>query len=136
MDESLQKLKELVAATKEDLEIAKKKISKLTQNQKCLNQQISYWKGKAQRLASTDDDETVEKLICCHQEIEKLNEQITFVENDNTELKVQVEGFLKSDDIISFEGGKYTDDIRACYYELMSMNVGLRNIQVNYSFCA
>ena len=37
--------------------------------------------------------------------------------------------FLKSDDIISFEGGKYTDDIRACYYELMSMNVGLRNIE-------
>ena len=51
------------------------------------------------------------------------------LENDNIELKEQVEVFLKSDDIISFEGGKYTDDIRACYYELMSMNVGLHNIE-------
>ena len=90
---------------------------------------MSYWKEKAQNLARTDDDAVVEELIHYHEEIEKLNEQITFLEKDNIELKEQVEGFLKSDDITSFEGGKYSDDIRACYYELMSMNVGLRNIE-------
>ena len=40
MDESLQKSRELVAATKEDLEIAEKKLSELRQNQKRLNQRI------------------------------------------------------------------------------------------------
>ena len=129
MDVSLQKSKELLAANKEDLETAEERISGLKQDQKRLNQRILYWKEKAQNLANVDNDETVEELIHYHEEIEKLNEQITNLESDNIQLKEQVESFLKSDDIISFEGGKYTDDIRACYYELMSMNVGLRNIE-------
>ena len=29
---------------------------------------------------------------------------------------------------MTFEGEKYTDDIRACIYELLSLNVGIRNI--------
>ena len=129
IDVSLQKSKELLAATKEDLETAEERISGLKQDQKRLNQRILYWKEKAQNLANMDNDETVEELIHYHEEIEKQNEQITNLESDNIQLKEQVESFLKSDDIISFEGGKYTDDIRACYYELMSMNVGLRNIE-------
>ena len=47
MDKSLQKSKELVTATKVDLEIAEKELSGLRQNQKCLNQQISFWKEKS-----------------------------------------------------------------------------------------
>ena len=76
MDESLQTSKELVAATKEDLETAEKKISELRRNQKRLNDRISYWKTKAQSLACADDDEVVEELIHYHEEIEKLNKQI------------------------------------------------------------
>ena len=35
---------------------------------------------------------------------------------------------LHSDIISTFEGGKYTDDVRACVYELLSLNVGVSNI--------
>ena len=94
MDVSLQKLKELLAATKEDLETAEERISGLKQDQKRLNQRILYWKEKAQNLANMDNDETVEELIHYHEEIEKLNEQITCLESDNIQLKEQVESFL------------------------------------------
>ena len=36
--------------------------------------------------------------------------------------------FLTSDEVTTFEGGKYTDDVRACVYELLSLNVGVRNV--------
>ena len=49
MDVSLQKSKELLAATKEDLETAEERISGLKQDQKRLNQRILYWKEKAQK---------------------------------------------------------------------------------------
>lgn len=29
----------------------------------------------------------------------------------------------------AFNGGKYCDDIRACCFELLSLNVGIRNVK-------
>ena len=34
-----------------------------------------------------------------------------------------------SADIATFEKGKYKDNIRSCCYELLSLNVGVRNIE-------
>ena len=31
---------------------------------------------------------------------------------------------MSESDISTFQDGKYTDDIRACFYELLSLNVG------------
>ena len=36
---------------------------------------------------------------------------------------------MSSDEIVTFEGGRYNDDVRACVYELLSLNVGVRNIK-------
>ena len=33
-----------------------------------------------------------------------------------------------SETIATFEGGKYTDDVTACIYELLSLKVGVSNI--------
>ncbi len=30
---------------------------------------------------------------------------------------------------VAFEGGKYTNDVRACCYELLSLNVGVNNVK-------
>lgn len=35
---------------------------------------------------------------------------------------------LLTAEIKTFEGGKYTDDIRTCIYELLSLNVGTHNV--------
>ena len=32
-------------------------------------------------------------------------------------------------ELITFDKGKYTDDVRACCYELLSLNVGVRNVK-------
>ena len=39
----------------------------------------------------------------------------------------RIESIL-TENITTFEAGKYTDDVRACIYELLSLNVGVRNV--------
>ena len=39
-----------------------------------------------------------------------------------------LESILSSEEISTFESGRYTDDLRACVYELPSLNVGVRII--------
>ena len=47
---------------------------------------------------------------------------------DNAQLRDEMDEILKSDEIVTFEHGKYTDNVRACIYELLSLNVGVRNV--------
>ncbi len=57
----------------------------------------------------------------------KLSEAL---EEENLCLQDTVDELMSStEDIVSFEKGKYTDSIRACCYELLSLNVGVRNVK-------
>ena len=48
---------------------------------------------------------------------------------ENSELHTKLESIMTSEpEIITFQNGKYTDDIRAFVYELLSLNVGVKNI--------
>lgn len=50
------------------------------------------------------------------------------LERENLDLHDAVEELMTSDeDIVTFQGGKYNDNIRTCIYELLSLNVGVRN---------
>ena len=63
------------------------------------------------------------------QTMEALNEEVEQLEQDNCDLRETVEEIMaSSDEILTFQHGKYTDDIRACCYELLSLNVGIRNV--------
>ena len=40
-----------------------------------------------------------------------------------------IQSILSSEpQIATFENGKYTDDVRACVYKLLSLNMGVRNV--------
>jgi len=53
-----------------------------------------------------------------------LQEEITRLKEENSELFDTVEELLTEKVINAYQGGKYTDDI--CY-ELLSLNVGIQN---------
>jgi hypothetical protein len=50
-------------------------------------------------------------------------EHIEYLENENEQIKEQLEAFLASNEVAVFEGGKYTDEIRSTYMEIMSHGV-------------
>ena len=60
--------------------------------------------------------------------MESLKERILSLDFENAEMSEALESILNSEEITTFESGRYTDDVRACIYELLSLNVGVRNI--------
>ena len=50
------------------------------------------------------------------------------MDSNNAELSTTIESILLSEEVTTFEHGRYTDDVRACVYELLSLNVGVRNV--------
>lgn len=73
-------------------------------------------------------DESSVKKAKLIQEIKSLKAEVSHLDCTNAELHEHIESILSSEEITTFEGGKYTDDVRACVYELLSLNVGVRNI--------
>ena len=99
-------------------------VSELKAKLNRITHRASYWKSKVSDLKERNAMKT-NKL---HQEIEVLKETTSSLDFENAELDEQLQNFLSSDDIVTFEGGKYTDSVRACVYELLSLNVGVKNI--------
>ena len=75
------------------------------------------------------EDQQVQEIVEQQQKIEELNEEVEQLERDNFDLRETVEEIMVSnDEILTFQHGKYIADIRACCYELLSLNVGVRNV--------
>jgi hypothetical protein len=77
-----------------------------------------------EEFAAVTKDVTLENQL--------FKEEIRSLEAENIELKEKVEEILNdaSDKIVTFEGGKYTSDVRACCYELLSLNVSVNNMKL------
>ena len=60
--------------------------------------------------------------------IKQLEEELSCLELENAEMAETLESILKDTEVNTFEGGRYTDNVQACIYELLSLNVGVRNV--------
>ena len=58
-----------------------------------------------------------------------LHDEISQLEQKNLDLQDIVEELISTEDIVTYQQGKYTDDVRACCYKLLSLNVGVQNIK-------
>ena len=126
-DTKIQKQKEQIALQTRLInndEQMESQVSELKAKLNRVTHRASYWKSKVLDLKERNAMKT-KKL---HQEIEVLKETTSSLDFENAELDEQLQNFLSSDDIVTFEGGKYTDSVRACVYELLSLNVGVKNI--------
>ena len=58
-------------------------------------------------------------------------QEISVLEEENLDLHEKVEAIIAeaNENILTFEKGRYTDDVRACCYELLSLNIGVNNIK-------
>ena len=90
-----------------------------------LRHRASYWRSVCER--KTCNDNVSDESECTG----KLKEEVRLLEQDNIELKDQVQEILaeSSLDIVTYEGGRYTDDVRVCCYELLSRNVSVNSVR-------
>ena len=91
-----------------------------------VNHRASYWRGKAE---SIKHQKSTKNFRLCN-EIESLWEKVCALNLENAEVNETLESILSSEEISTFEKGRYTDDVRMCIYELLSLNVGVHNVSV------
>ena len=90
-----------------------------------VNHRAEYWKKKVDAV----NDDCASKRKKLHDEIDTLKMEVSALSSDNAELNETVQSILMSDpEITTFENGKFTDDVRACIYELLSLNVGVKKV--------
>ena len=84
-----------------------------------------YWKKRLQDISISSDAKKKE----LSDKIVSLKEEVASLAFHNSELNDTIQSILSSEpQIATFENGKYTDDVRACVYELLSLNVGVQNV--------
>jgi len=104
-------------------------IENLKKNIDRVRHRVSYWKAKYNNLQKSSEESELESEFNKEKEQLCLQEEITRLEQENFELIDTVEELVTEKEIIAYQGGRYTDDIRVCCYELLSLNVGIRNIK-------
>ena len=81
-------------------------------------------KLRAQKVASKwrRKEQTEERKIS--EAIEKLNDEVIELQNENADLRDQLQAFLDDDEIASFE-----NEIRQVYYSLINKGISIRNVK-------
>lgn len=57
------------------------------------------------------------------------NQLCTMEETVDERVQEEMSGFLKSREVVTFKEGRYTDDVRALYQDLMMQNVCANNVE-------
>ena len=104
-------------------------LRKLKQDKERLRHKAEYWKTKSYQIKSSSEEQEVQEIIDKKEEIEKLKGDVHSLEENNVELQEKMNELVsKNDEITTFAKGRFNDDVRACCYELLSLNVGIRNV--------
>ena len=90
-------------------EEVKARMSVLSESYKKMRKSLWYYKkGKSEKE---------QKMLL------GLKERVRGLEDQNTMLHDRLEAFVESEEIVCFENGKYKDDVRSVYHELLGMGV-------------
>ena len=77
----------------------------------------SYYKSQLKISRSQQDNS------CYRSKIDELNQQIKNLENEKVVIEEKMEEFMATREVKTFKDGKYTDDIRMLYQDLLCMGV-------------
>ena len=96
-----------------------------------LRHRSAYWKSKSKDLNRMSGKELAEAMFTAESKQIQLREEVAELKCENLELRDTVQEVMSeaSSNVLTFEKGKYSNDIRACCYELLALNVGVRNVK-------
>ncbi|KAJ8050932.1 hypothetical protein HOLleu_04315 [Holothuria leucospilota] len=118
---------------KSTLQYAQGKIQQTKGSSSVLAQKL---RKKARGVKKNLKDQGV-KLKSVRGEVRSLKKVVSSLDSERAELEETMEikieermqDFLKSQEVVTFQGGMYVDAVRALYMDLMGMNVGARNCE-------
>ena len=80
--------------------------------------------SKWRRAFKTKTDVTIKD-----KEIDKLTEEVHMLENENFELKEEIEEFLQDQEVKTFEGGKYSDSVCKVYQYCVAQGISYCKVE-------
>ena len=107
-------------ALRDQLQEANEEIEQKNKEKKMADKKASRYKMKTQELTKVLKDSEESDIL------KEVRGQLDFIENENEELKVKLTTALSSNKLSVFERGKYNNDIRETYMELMAKGVASR----------
>jgi E1A/CREB-binding protein len=136
-DKAISEQTDRIDKQKSDLDKLYKKVSQmesqvqqLKKDKDRLRHRVVYWWTKSHFLKSSSEESEIQEIIENQQQISTLKVDLRNLEEDNIELRNQLEEVTSSteNEIETFHKGRFNDDIRSCCYQLLSLNVGVRNV--------
>ena len=116
---SITKQNELIKLHESKLKRTNRQLDQLRAKLNRINHRALYWK---KRIAEITIQQNETKKAHLHK-IDKLKEEIYSLEMENMEMEETIKSIMKDTEVHTFEGGKYTNDVRACIYELLSLKL-------------
>eukprot|EP00112_Aurelia_sp_Birch-Aquarium-sp1_P013961 Seg299.3 transcript_id=Seg299.3/GoldUCD/mRNA.D3Y31 product="hypothetical protein" protein_id=Seg299.3/GoldUCD/D3Y31 len=99
------------------------KLDKSLKNVLCEQKMKWYYKKKSQNNENNVTD------AINYSKIQELNDRIHDLENEKLVIEEKLNIFLSGDDVCLYKDGKYVDDIRMLYEDLLCMGVSTRNVE-------
>ncbi|XP_066914210.1 uncharacterized protein [Clytia hemisphaerica] len=87
---------------------------------------LCIWRKKARCLieeANTKEETVFQSYV------QDLKDQIEFLKDEKSKLEEKIGSFLKDNEVQVFKDGKYSDEIRQVYEDLLCYGLGSRNIE-------
>ena len=105
----------------QELEMANNNIESLKSEKKKMQFKVSYLKRKYAEKNSNDQDQ---RLV---DQINLYEEQLKNLEDENRELE-QFVALLEENEIVTFQDGRYCDEVREVIMDLLSMDVSMSQV--------
>jgi E1A/CREB-binding protein len=125
-EEKVKLKKKEVKHLQRNLDKRESDVQRMKRNVDRLRHRTAYWKVKC----DSSGDEVAAVIIEEQEKRNQLSDELLQLEEEHLNLKDVVDELMTTnEEIATFQGGKYIDNIRSCCYELLSLNVGVRNIK-------
>ena len=98
-----------------------KRLQEMQRKRENADRMVRYYREKATGTQSLGISEDRNKLLS---DLTRADQIISSLEDESSELAAE----LAREEIVTFEDGKYTDEMRQCCMSLLSHNVGVNNV--------
>ena len=125
----LQRKDSKIAEQKENIRRLEKEVKESHRaSTKRIQSRANYYQKKCMDLQEFEEEETCKHCSELEQENAELKQQLLDLKEANAQLLDEL-NHLQTRKVTTFVDGKYTDSVRICVMELLSRNVGIRQVE-------
>ena len=120
-DNEIEELNNKISGLTLSLENKNTKVFKLTEEKSILSKKLNYLKMKLKK------DNNTKNVSDLRKEINELSNKVATLDNENKELNDLI-SLLEDSEIVTFQDGRFSNDIREVIMELLSLNVSMAKV--------